>query len=429
MGVALIYVLACAVAVWSNISARVIPNGDMPRFYAGPTFPSGIVAGHDFWITYNYSKVLIHGGNVNRLPETISDQLKGYFSGPRGVLAYPPFVFTLYAPYTALPYGTAYALQSMFLFAANIAVVGLICSLLARVQGIVGLEGILRQHLLFAVFGAVSFVGFMGYGYLFSLERGNSDAFAMLLLTAFLYRMVIKPGDVWGPAVLLSLAIHIKLTPLVFGAILFWRYRFKCLIPLMVINTCLLFVWGPENALLFFRGIARFSTSPDGWWGDHSIYSFATTVLKPLGFDVGFVKGLMSLIVVAMWGAAWVILWRRGFSVMNALLLYCVSVPVMMVLPNLSNDYTLVMLGGALTVFLGGFLCNYVISGSKRSMGGLILLMGLLFPLSVSGGLLQTPWLINKCPLILALMTVMMVIIVRPWGVFESRVSRSESSG
>lgn len=426
-GMILVCVLSCAVAVWSNISSHVVPNGDMPRFYVGPTFPPGIVAGHDFWITYNYAKVLLGGGNAENLPPETSEQLKHYYSGPRGVLAYPPFVFMVYAPYTVLPYPVAYAIQSFLLFVANLLVVGLICRLVAKVPAMSAAGGTVHHNLLVAVFASVSFAGCMSYGYLFSVERGNSDAFAMLLITGFLYRLVAKPGDVWGPSLLLTLAIHIKITPLLFGALLFWRHRFKCLIPMALLNIGLLLVWGPDNARLFIKGIMTFGSNPDAWWGDHSIYSYVASALKPA--DMVVTRRLLTGVVAMTWFAAWVVLWRRGFTIMNGLLLYCISVPVMMVLPSSSNDYKLVMLGGAMAVLMAGFLFNYVRYKDIRSLVAIVMLWGLSALLMTSGGLMQSPLWMNKCSAILALMLMSAVVIVAPWGVFASYSSGSESSG
>jgi hypothetical protein len=399
-----------------------MPNGEMPRFYVGHTFPPGIVAGHDFWITYHYAKLLRQGGDINRLPANLPENLKNYFSGPRGVLVYPPFVFALYAPYTFLSYETAYWIQSGLLFLANLGVVGMVCLLLLRQKPITALG--VGPFMLFALFSAVSFVTVSGYGYLFSLERGNSDAFAIFLVTACLYGVICRPGKIWGSALLLSLAIHIKVTPVVFCLIFFWRYRLKCLLPLLLINVALLVVWGPGNAVLFVKGISQFGANPDGWWGDHSVHSFATTVLPSMGGDPMLLKKVIVGFVLAMWGSSVVVLWRRSFTGMNALLMYCISVPLMMLLPSSSNDYKLVMLGGAMAVMVGGLYAHFVASANWLALSGMSLLMGLFMLLSTSGGLFQSPWLINKCPLIVLFMMAVTWVVMRPFGVFDSRENR-----
>jgi hypothetical protein len=267
--------------------------------------------------------------------------------------------------------------------------------------------------MIFSVVSLTAFFQVSSYGFLFSVERGSSDIYAILFAWLFLYALNRRPDRIWLQALLLSCAINIKLTPAILCVLLFWKHRWRCVVPLIVINTVLLPVWGPDNVLVFLKAVVRTNASPDGWWGDHSAYSFAYTVLRPLGYDVKIAEKILICAVLAQWVAGVVILWRRGFSAGNSLLLFATSVPVMMLLPNCSNDYKLVLLSGPLIVFMVRWFGEYAYRGNVKPLVLLGLQLMLMACLGGSGGLVHHSWAANKFPFIFMTGLLMLIEIAR----------------
>ena len=432
VGISILWVFACLVFVANNISSRVVPQNGNVSYYFGPLFPPGIVAGHDFWIAYTYTDVLRRGFNYKNLPGDVPEKVKPYFGveGGKNVAAYPPLAFMLYVPYLLLSYPDAYTVQRGLLFCANLFVIVLAVRMAGKIwEGMGPREG--QKIALFphAIMAAMCFIAVSSYGYFFSIERGNCDILSMAFAWMFLYCLIEKPKQLWLQTLLLACAIHIKVTPAVLVPLLFWRHRWKCIVPLAVVNVCLLLVWGPGNAKLFLQGLSGFAAAPDGWWGDHSAYSFAFCVLKPLGFEVIAAERALMALSLVIWGIGAVVLWRRGLAPVNLLLLFLISVPVMNILPNCSNDYKLVILYGPLAVIMLGLLYAYAYEGSRWALCGVLLEFFILYWLTKSGGLAGAPFWANKFPMVLLTQCLTLFVIVHPFGVFKGSGVRSESSG
>lgn len=405
---------ACAIYLWSNIAARVFPQGgDEAGYYWGSPFPSGVLAGHDFWVTYTYSKVLLSGHNINSLPESIPINRRGLFEGARGILVYPPFAFFVYIPYSFLSYPDAYSIQMILILLANIAVIFLASSMAEKWLIGAGADTSTSSFITYAVVAAIAFITISSYGFLFSVERGSSDVFAMLFAWLFLHVLIRYPERRWMQALLLSLAINIKLTPVIFSVLFLWKHKWRAVIPMIVINSVMMMVWGGENALIFLKGVARLKATPDGWWGDHSAFSFAYTTLRPCGLSIPTAEGFLIAAVFVQWVCCALVLWRRGYSASNALFLFAVSVPVMMLVPNCSNDYKLILLAGPFSVFAIRWAYQYANSADKKALVFLFILFPIMGCIAKSGGFARHFWAANKFPLIFLFGFLMMLEIFR----------------
>ncbi len=426
-GAYLLCIAVCTIYVANNINARVMPRNAESVYYFGPTFPPGVIAGHDFWTTFTYASMLTRGNNIKNLPSDIPEKMRGYFTGDRNVSTYPPLIFMLYAPYLLLSYDQAYWLHMVILFLLNIGVIGLAAKMFRRAIPLESASTELFGLVEYSVMACVCVVTVTGYGYLFSVERGNCDILSLAFALGALWFLLEKPKHIWVPVLLFSCAVHTKITPAVLVVLLFWRHGWRCVLPLLVCNVGLLFVWGIDNALIFLDGLKRFSAAPDGWWGDHSAYSFAFTVLKPAGLQWGLWEKLIIAFSAIQWGVACVVLKRRGLTGMNMLLAFAVSIPLMLLAPSTSNDYKLVILYAPMAIFLLGWFWGYAYLGHRGCLALLLLQVVILYYLSGSGGLCRTPWLMNKLPLVLITQTLMFITILYPQGVFRSYAGSSGS--
>ncbi len=407
-------IAACVIYLWINIVARVFPQGgDESGYYWGTPFPSGVLAGHDFWVTYTYSKVLLSGHNINSLPESIPVSRRGLFEGARGILVYPPFAFFVYIPYSFISYSDAYSIQMFLILLSNMAVIFLASMMARKFLLHAGDDISISSAITYAVIAAIAFITISSYGFLFSVERGSSDVFAMLFSWLFLYALIRHPDRMWMQALLLSCAINIKLTPVIFSVLILWKHRWRVIIPMTVINSALMMVWGRENALIFLKGVARLKATPDGWWGDHSAFSFAYTTLRSYGLSIQAGEGLLIAAVLSQWACCALVLWRRGYSASNALLLFAVSIPVMMLVPNCSNDYKLILLAGPFSVFAIRWAYQYANSADSKALVFLFLQFLIMACIAKSGGFARHSWAANKFPFVFLFGFLMMLEILR----------------
>lgn len=421
--VGLLCVAACVISFYGNIATRVVPQSGAPAYYFGPSFPPGAVAGHDFWVTYTYAKILCHGGDIHHLPSDIPEKMRGYFSGARNVSTYPPLIFLIYTPFLLMSYDHAYWVLMFLLCLLNVGVVGLVVKMFRGALDSDTVIGEQAGKLQYSVMAGLAFIAVSSYGFFFSIERGNCDALAMAMCWGFLWVLLEKPKMIWLPAFLLACAVHIKITPAVLAILLLWRHGWKSMVPLCVWGVALLFVWGSDNAVVFLDALRSFSSTPDGWWGDHSAYSFAFTVLKPAGLPLALCeKGIIAFSAL-LWGTAFFVLWRRGATKVNMILMCAISFPLMLMAPSTSNDYKLVILYAPVAVFVLGWMWGYVRQGSLPCLVAIIAQLLILCGLSVSGGLIREPWGMNKLPLVLMTQCLMFVTIMIPPDVFREKVA------
>jgi hypothetical protein len=324
---------------------------------------------------------------------------------------YPPFVALAAVPLTLLSEDNAYWVQFFSLPVANIACI-LLAVRIGRHVVPTSRDDFLDIVASRALSLLVSLFVVTGYPFMFSLERGNYDILAMLFSLSMLWMLIEKPKSIWWPVIAISIAGHLKIYPLLLVLLIFAVHRFRCIIPLMVVNTLLLFCLGYSNAMRFFEQIRAGFQKHYLWIGNHSAISFNKMVLDPSGYASGATELSCILIPIAIMIAGLAVLVRRGFSNRGFVLAFVLLVPVMHLLSGTSHDYKLVILFPAAAMILYLILHDYAESGRfplLLFLGVIMLVMGFL---GRSYKVTASLWLQNKYPYILMFQLLIFLLIV-----------------
>jgi len=267
---------------------------------------------------------------------------------------WPPLTLLLGKPFTLVGFSTAHAVEVVLLAAAAAAAVVLSAVLAAQVTRGPALEAVPGGSRPGdpAIGGtgapAIGLVAglwlFTSVGFLYEMERGNIDLFALLFALLAVWLMLRLPRSPWWPALALAVAINLKLYPGVLLVLLLWRYRRRAVLPALVTNAVLLLIAGPANVVHTIEGqVAVEGVAEAYWWGNHSAAALAT-VLRGLSVAwPSWVFWPLLIVPVLLWLATLALLVRRGWSARRAVLAAAACVPVMSVAPGISHDYKLVI--------------------------------------------------------------------------------------
>jgi hypothetical protein len=264
--------------------------------------------------------------------------------------AWPPLNLIVGWPFTLVSQDAGYYIQVVLLVVLALAAVVLSVNLGRRAIAASGGEG--RTMIMVSALWLLT-----SYGFLFELERGNVDLYALLFSLLAVWSLLRLPRSVWVPAVLLALAVNLKLYPAILLILIFWRHRWRAVLPVVVSNAALMLIAGPGNAWTFIENNLRMQSDPSLWLGNHSAESFAFCLHQTFPWVPTSMKYVFLAVPVALWLATAVVLIRRGWSQRGAVLLAASSVPLMNVVPAVSHDYKLVLLVFPLAV-LGALLAQ-----------------------------------------------------------------------
>ncbi len=336
--------------------------------------------------------------------------------GRAPTVPYPPFTALLATPFLLLDVDTAYFVQVGLLYVLNIACLWL--GLKIALAGFAGAEDSsaeIQERIGFPLFLVVAFLVVSSYGFFFSLERGIFDIYAQFASLCGLWWMLKRPRSLWLPVLCFSIAAHLKIYPAILFLLVVWRFRWKSVLPVVLVNAALLFSTGFENALRFF-GLARgFAEYPYLWQGNHSAASFARMVNGYLGpRGIGSVPTLVFYALpTGLWVFACVYLLRHKFTAAGAVWLFMLSVPMMNLIPTVSHDYKLVLLGAPLAMALLFLAQDFAASGSTVRALQIAVLAGLATILGLSYA--RLPVVVgNKYPFVLAFQAVLLWALVAP---------------
>ena len=335
-------------------------------------------------------------------------------------LIYPPFAAVFSIPFRLFDVKTAYLVQVILLYIANI-----ITIYIAARSAVAGLDPEKEKNIsnpsLSVVFLSLVFLTLTSYGFLFSVERGNFDIYAQFFSVLGLWLLVKKPVGgsgkhrIWLQVVFFSLAAHLKIYPAILFLLILWRHGWKSLLPLFIVNLVLLLSTGPIYAWQFIQTIVHYTQEPFIWIGNHSGASFGDFAHSYLAARLGFT--IPTLIFTALpllvWAVGAFALWRRERTPANALLFFCLSVPVMNLVPTVSHDYKLVILSAPLTIVLYWLVKSYSDTGKSielAKMASFLLLTLFLTRLNS----ITPPVLKNKYPFILIMEGVFALMILFP---------------
>ena len=287
---------------------------------------------------------------------------------------WPPLALLLGRPFTLLDFSTGYAVQVGILVALAVAAAVLSAKLAMKAACDPDLSGQGRRIDATQLALVLGFWLMTSYGFMYEVERGNIDLYALFFALLSVWLMLRLPRSTWWPAIVLAVAINLKFYPAVLLVILFWRYRWRAVVPVVVANAVLLLITGPGNVRNTVSALTAIqSTQRSLWWGNHSAAALANVLRQVSGWAPSWIYVPLILIPLALWALTLLLLVRRGWSDRRAVLAAAACVPVMGVVPAISHDYKLV-----LYVFPLAVLAAVIATMSRRGLAVWSVLFGLL---------------------------------------------------
>ncbi len=410
----IIFLAFCIAGVYFINS--LLPSLDMEhqQFVSPKILPVGHPISMDFTRgVYLPAKHLVSGGITYPTDPSQTPDIS-----PPTLNNYPPLVMLIGVPYLVMKINTAVLVHSFMLFLANCLCLWL-AVLLAR-ESLVD-ESVQHKAAIDVVFVSVfilsMFLWLSSYPYLFAMERGNIDLFAAMFSLLAMWVLLKYPSRIWLQVILLSIAVHIKISPvLLFGA-LFFVHGAKVIIPAVVVNTVLLFIAGPANAFGFVDTVL-YRFQPAVWVWNHSGYSFAGLLVQEVQWLAparSVLEALFPALAILVALAAWYLLLRSGNKQRAVVLGAMITVPAMSVLLVTSIDYQLVILAGAILLLLSLILLRMCAGQGPADYLQILLVSVTVLFLTRSYLLMPSfPLLIrNKYPWVLLLQVLMFVQILQ----------------
>ncbi len=197
--------------------------------------------------------------------------------------------------------------------------------------------------------------GLFSHGLLFELERGQFNLIAMascwgaVSLFHFHRRLRILAY------LLFSLSVQLKVYPAIFVLLLVdnwrdWKANLRRLGLIAAGNFLCLFVLGFAAFVEFVSRTVKKVSDPPIWPGNHSIYSYAALVSESLGMPSWAISAPLFAATLGLLAALVVFAYVRRLEGFHPhLLVGCTAAALL--IPSLSNDYTLSFLPAALALF------------------------------------------------------------------------------
>ena len=214
--------------------------------------------------------------------------------------------------------------------------------------------------------------------------------------------------------------------PAILLVLLFWRYRLRAVVPVVVTNAVLLLIAGPANTRRFLEWLTKTAPGPRiATFGEMGASGTAAVQRATTTWAPSWIAAPLFAVPVALWLATAIILMRRGWSSRRAVVLAAASVPAMAVLPTLSNDYKLVLFVFPLAV-LAAVLAR---SGAERGRLWWCLGFGVLLWLFVFMGRSSVfhPWALVGSKYSLAVLVQAMLLVVA-WRLDGPRTDESKAA-
>jgi hypothetical protein len=268
---------------------------------------------------------------------------------------WPPLTLILGRPFTWMSFSTAYTIQVCILVALALAAVFLSARLAIKAAVRPGAAGVAKAAapdaaghrggagtpLLALVMGAWLLTS---YGFMYEVERGNIDLYALVFSLLSVWFMIRSARSPWLPAALLAVAIGLKLYPAVLLVVLVWRYRWRALLPIAVTTVVVLLVAGPANLRHSLDTLTVLQANVHAeWWGQDSATAMAHVLRAHTSWAPAWIWYPLIIVPLGLWAATMTALLRRGWSDRGAVLAAAACVPLMAIVPAVSNDYKLVI--------------------------------------------------------------------------------------
>ena len=310
--------------------------------------------------------------------------------GPDGTYpsVWPPLVSVLSLFYLLFNAQTAYLVHTAFLVVLNIFVL-LIATILVSeflLEKVIQ-DKFTRNILSILLFITMAFYNFSSYSFLFSIERGNVDVIPMFFMMLSMWTLLKQPKNIWLQVIFLSIATHYKIYPAVLFLVLLYYHGKKLILPMLVVNVAFLFVLGPKIAFAFINSVTSGGSGAGfgnqwSWIGNHGAYSFAKLIFVNYPSFVSAFSTLfiaLMLIPFSIWVQGALRILRDKFTPLNAILLFLISVPLMDLLPTISNDYRLIIESTVFLIYIGLILSQISRNPGWKQIVELILVIIIMF--------------------------------------------------
>jgi hypothetical protein len=257
---------------------------------------------------------------------------------------WPPLTLLLGRPFTLVSFSTGYAIQVCILVALAIAAAVLSAKLAAKAVCVPDASGQGRKVDGTTIAVVMGFWLMTSYGFMFEVERGNIDLYALVFSLASVWLMIRFPKSAWLPAAALAVAIGLKLYPAVLLVVLVWRYRWRALVPAVATIVAVMAVGGLANLHHSLTALSSIQAAPVrlGWLNE-SAAALAHQLRHDTSWAPSWILYPLLLVPLTLWGSTLLLLIGRGCSDRRIVLAAAACVPVMVVVPTISNDYKLVL--------------------------------------------------------------------------------------
>lgn len=376
-----------------------------------PTYPP---AGNDFRVGYYNPAYYLIESHFTSI-------------GPNGTYPsnYPPLVALSAVPYALFKMTTAYAIHVVILVLLN-----LTCLLMAVLMvkhlllNRLGISEFTVDVISIALFCLTSIYIFSSYFFFYSIERGNTDIIALFYCLLAMWVLIKRPKNIWLQVILLSVAVHFKIYPIVLFPVLLFKHGKRLILPALLINVAFLFCLGPNMALAFIRSMSAGGEGVgigNAWSNvaNHASYSFSIGIdpssgeyLSTTFFVIWAVTFLVPLLI---WGITAKGIELKKYSSLNAVLLFMISIPLMSLLPTVSMDYKLVIHGAAIILLIGLIFRQFLQKFTWFDLIQMVILIGVLFMINRSYAFIgkDLVFICNKYIWVLMLEVFMVVNIFR----------------
>jgi len=257
---------------------------------------------------------------------------------------WPPLSLYLGKPFTLVGLTTGYQIQVVILVGLAIASAWLSARLALRAVGERPAAHGGRRLETSLVAGVCGLWLLTSYGFFYEIDRGNIDLYALALTLLALWLTVRGTRSPWPAALALALATGLKLYPAILVVVLLWRYRLKAVVPVVATTAVVLLVAGPAQLAHTYTALHALSTArTQEWWGQDSATAMAHVLREHTGWAPAWVFWPLLALPTALWLGTGYAVVRRGWSERGAVLLGAACVPMMAIVPPVSNDYKLVL--------------------------------------------------------------------------------------
>lgn len=351
------------------------------------------VAGWDFYQIHRFYLLPFVRGEFNLNAFESTQMLK----------ILPPFTAIFMAPLGMLPYPRAYYAQVFFLALSNLVSLIFIVRSSQKAFMLIPDEpekentiSLMASHLADLCLIIIVVLHFLSWGFAYSIEKGNYDAYPMLLMIIGVALMIYRPNWLWLQVFVFSMATHLKIYPVIMFPLLLWHHRQKAILPLVVINLMMALALGWENFTIWVGAVVEEmrNVSTD-WPGSSSTGSYVRYMLSDfipswasmlsINKDqlAANLKNIINVIVILIWATTSFIALRahRRLGGIAYLLYLLASLGPMMVIPAYSNPYKLIYMSLPILFMLIIYGKMFVFEGQNFALGvcvGLLLLFGLL---------------------------------------------------